>query len=398
MYLDYLNVVREAKEPTVYRVSSIRDFNKCSYLYKLKNIDKLDSISFSEATITGNLCHDALEAYYLDWKETKKEGLVLHYLINTYKKTLVDIGVVPKNIDSDRKEALFNNLLDYTLDTLSLYIRASENYKGNNPIRTKDGKIPAAPKSTTAWNKSLEILNLRINSNQIDEEAVALNPKLAEMSLSSAMAEAAAIILSYKKPKEEVDVISLEFSISHWDYKSNSLINPFRFPKEFNGGNESDLYIKGSIDKVAVLNYKGEEKIAVLDYKSSKADKDLVHVQHDVQLYNYVYCFEQLTGLTVSLIGIQNLRSNTLSLVEVDREIMMDCLKNFFFKHYLIQANFYHKEHTPDSIYSPCLNMFSKPCPFLEHCYPKAYNSLYQSKPGEDYSSFNFDFNNFSIN
>lgn len=400
MILDYLTVKEELIEPSVYRVSSIRDFNKCSYLYKLKYIDKIESVIFSEATITGNLCHDALEQYYINWKQTKKEGLVLHYLISHYKKTLINIGVIPKNADITRVEKLCSKLLDYGLEILSLYIRGSEYYKGTESIRTKQGKVASAIKSTSGWKEALEQLKLNKLSIEIDKEAEEINNKLKDISLSSSFAEAVYIIFKYKRPIEEVDVIGLEFPISHWDYKHNLIINPFKFPSEFNNGLDSNIYLKGSIDKISVLNHNGQNKIAILDYKSSKLDKEVMHVQHDVQLYSYAYCFEKLTGLKVDLIGIQNLRSTNLSLItEIDRDLMYDCLSNFFFKHVLIYNKYFHKEHTPDSTYSSCLNMFGNHCPYLQHCYPQAYNKLINSSENNlDYITNFAEFNKYFTN
>ena len=75
------------------------------------------------------------------------------------------------------------------------------------------------------------------------------------------------------------------------------------------------------------------------------------------------------------MIGINNIRSNSLVLAPLDRDFMKEALDSIFSTHKLIQGKFFFK-HTPDSAYSPCKDCYGKPCPFLEHCWPETFRKL----------------------
>lgn len=363
--------IEVSEKPEYYSVSRLKSLSVCSEYYKLKYIDKIKVPSLSGATIIGSLCHDALEYFHSD------ENLSFISLIEVFKftskKTLVERNIIHKNIPSEQLDAIHTELWECALDNLSLYARASQVYKGPAPIRKKDGGIASNPTSTTGWKKAEEVLRLLSRKGTIDAEALRLNPELGEISLAGVFAEAFSICYRYHVPEEVVETIAVEFPISEYSADTGFLINPVPMPEEFGG--EENIYLNGFIDWIGRVYYRGAEKLAIVDYKSSKEDMAADQVQYNVQLYSYVYAYEFLTGETVDLIGIHNLRSGRLVLVEVDREIMQTVLGSLFFKHNLIKAGMFYK-HAPDSGYSPCLSQFGKPCPYLANCYPKLYEKL----------------------
>lgn len=364
----------EAK-PEYYSVSRLKSYSQCSMYYKLKYVDKIKVVSMSESTITGNLCHDALEFYY---GEENYHGLsLLECLEVTGKKTLIErCGF--KNLAKADFDKLYKDLLFFAQDSLLLYIRASDWYTGDNPIRTKQGKVAKAPSKTSGWIEVEQSLGLTKKRRAMQEYYERINPEFKDILLANAFAQAYYICLSYRQPEELIEVLVPEMALS--DYKVTEegpqVLNPVPMPEEF-GGKEG-VYLNGYIDVVGLVKYKGKVRKAIIDYKSNKDDFTQEEVDYNVQLFSYVYAYEYLTGEKLDVMGIFNLRTNNLVLVEIDREIMQDMLEALFSTHKAIKAEVF-KKHIPDSSYAQCLNSYGKLCPYLGNCHPK----LYEQKVGK---------------
>lgn len=357
-------------KPSYYSVSRLKSYSTCAEYYKLKYVDKIQTPSLSAATLIGSLCHDALEYYHSAENQFRHLSEVFKV---TSKKTLLERKIIDRNAPEELLEELWMDAVSFAQDCLSLYERASERYNGSLPIRKKDGGVAASPTSTSVWKRAEEALKLPQRRDNIDQRAINLNPDMDGLSLASIFAEAFAICYRYQTPTEVVRTIAVEFPISDYIAEDGRIVNPVPMPAEFGG--EEGMYLNGYIDWTGMVQFNGAEKLAIVDYKSSKEDMQADQVKYNVQLYSYVYAYELVTGETVEVIGIHNLRSGRLVLVEVDRQIMQDVLRNLFFKHKLIGAGMFYK-HIPDTGYSPCLAQFGKQCPYLKNCYPELYAKL----------------------
>lgn len=359
-------------EPKKYSVSRLKTLNSCGEYFRLKYVESIKTISFSEATLTGSLCHDALEEYY---GESTRESLIDVFKL-TALNTLKETGIVSSIfITSEEFLIIYESLLELSKQYLSLYQRSSKGYNGNNPIRKKDGGVASAPSSTKDWKNAEEVLCLIPKKIEIDQYFESINKDLEGISISKVFAEAYSILFSYKVPSEIINTIAVELPIS--DYKEDVVYNPVPMPPEYGG--EENILLNGYVDWIGYVEYEGKSQLAIVDYKSSKEELTLDKVQYNVQLYSYVYAYEYLTGETVDLIGIHNLRAGSLILASVDRTKMNIVLKALFTNHHLIERQIFQKE-IPDSSYAKCLNMYGKLCPYLEFCYPDIYEKETGSK------------------
>lgn len=359
--------------PSYYSVSRLKTYSQCSQYYKLKYVDKVPSVSFSESTITGNFCHDALEYFY---GENVHLSLI-ECLIHTAKKTLIErCGF--KNAAPDLFNKVYKDLVSFAKDSMVLYARASEWYQGDNPIRTKKGTIAKAANKTASWMEAEEKLGLNKKRMVLQDICTQINPDLEGIFVCNSLANAYAICFGYKQPEELVEVIYPEMPIS--DYKLTEegpvLLNAVPMPEAYGG--EEGYYLNGYIDVVGTVRHKGKLKKAIIDYKTSKEDFTEEEIIYNVQLFSYVYAYEYLTGEELEVMGIFNLRTNRLVLVDIDRALMADMLEALFSTHKAIKAEIFKKE-IPDNSYCKCLNSYGKVCDFLQHCHPK----LYEQKVGK---------------
>lgn len=355
------------EEPKKYSVSRLKTLNSCGEYYRLKYVELVKIASFSEATLMGSLCHDALEEYYGENQEESLIKLFERTALNTLKET----GVVPHIfINSEEFRQVYNALLNLSKSYLSLYQRSHADYVGNFPIRKKDGGIALAPTSTKDWKVAEENLGLIQKRIEIDTYFQSINKDLVDISVSKSFSEAYSILFSYKTPAEIISTVAVELPIS--DYKNEIIYNPVPMPS--NLGGEDQVLLNGYVDWIGYVNYKGKEKLAIVDYKSSKEELTPDKVQYNVQLYSYVYAYEYLTGETVDLIGIHNLRAGSLVLTPIDRNKMGIVLEALFTNHLLIKHKIFQKQ-IPDTSYAKCMNMYGKICPYLEFCYPDIYES-----------------------
>lgn len=347
------------EHPAYYSVSRLKTYHECSAYYEHKYIKKTPHDSQSDSTITGSLCHSALELFY----GPKERVEPLEAFFKTAESTLLDIGVVPPHTSPSIYTPLYNDLLTYSNQIQELYIRAHKDYQGPDAIRKRDGQAADSPQLTGDWKQAERELNLVERSIQLDEAFRSLNSTLRNISVSSAFAEAHNLMVHYRNPSELTAVAAVEWPISEWQASREKMINPVLAPSRL-GGDEG-IYLKGSIDLIAKIG----DKIALIDHKTSKESLSTENVAHHVQLNVYAYCYYQRFGHYPDYLGINSIRHSELVLAYFNESVMKDCVTSLLSVHPLIKSQFF-KKHFPDSAYSPCIKRYGSVCPFLKHCHP----------------------------
>lgn len=357
-----------SSKPNYYSVSRLKLYENCSYAYYHRYVLKTPSPYLSESTLIGSFIHNALEYLYSTDDDTT------YSLEEAFSKTSPHT-MVEQKIAYSLEEAyqIYDMLSSYTKDVAILYIRASATYYGPDAIRKADGGLASSPSMTSDWKKAEKLLDLPRRRSIIDTYITDRNSNMNGISISYVFGEAYNICLNYRTPPQITEIIAVEFPLSHWSEEQSVIINPVKMPSAF--GAEEDIYLNGYIDLVAKVNFNGKEVLALIDHKSSKADHEELGVEYNRQLLAYVYAYEKSTGQTIDAVGINNLRSNTLSLAPVNKQFMYDSLTSLFSNHQLIKEERFVK-HVPEDQYSPCMKMYNKPCPFLPYCHTDFYNRM----------------------
>ena len=182
-----------------YSVSALNDYNQCSQYYKYKRIDKLDSVPFTDSTLVGNICHNALELFY-------EKFTLLKCFDHSLPQTLVETRVFHK---SDQVKDVIKDLLSYAHDSLSLHLRADKDYTGKDAIRKGDGGVAASPQKTKAWTEANEALNLDGKKNSILEAVLMINFDTLSIDLPQIVSDAYYICYNYSVPENEREVVEL---------------------------------------------------------------------------------------------------------------------------------------------------------------------------------------------
>lgn len=364
------NIIKLDTKPETYSVSKLNKYSQCSQAYKYTYIDKLRVFSLTNSTIIGSLLHDTLEIYLN--KETTKS--CIEVFEEQSKLTFFNRKYIQQEIEQNIFNKLFKELIEYSRDVRTLWDRASADYTGKLPIRTKDGKPPSNPLMTTGWKQAEVNLCLKERYASLVDKFIDLSTTT-EVNLVEAFTEAYNLASNYIKPKEIVETIALEFPLSDYNKETQELVNPVLMPDEF-GGTEG-IYLNGYIDWVGYVMFEGKKRFALIDYKSSKENLTVDKLEYHGQLLAYVYAVEKLLGIEVEVIGVHSLRHKKLSLVKVDRDILQVANESLFSKHTKIKACHFTKDHLPDSQYSPCISMFGRNCEYLQYCHSKMYNKLH---------------------
>ena len=345
-------------KPNIYSVSRLKKYVECSEYFKLYYVDKIRLDSFTESTIIGNLVHEALELFY----KKKRSLTLIQCFLKILKKTLVKVKLI-KTLTREI-ERIVDRIIDYCYINISLEFRSSDKYECYSPIRRKDGQVASNPSMTRAWKDTIEFYELDKKQEELD---TTIKQHIPETSISvvKVITEAFQLCFSYVHPEEYLEPISLEFPISLYNIDTKEFINPVKIPIP-----NEEIYLTGFIDRLGYVKYKGKKRLSVVDYKTSRQDFTNSQVKYNVQLHAYAYAYEQLTGSTVEVIGIHNLRSGTLILEELKPAIHKAALDSLFSSHYLIEGSHFYK-HMPDNPYSHCLSQYGKACPYLNICHPE---------------------------
>ena len=348
-----------------YSVSKIKTYKQCSQMYKYRYVDKLNIYKISTATLIGTILHATLE--YLYGEEAKADESIVTAVDAFYSviiPTLIDAGI--KNA-----EAILQDLLSYNADILQLYQRASPEYRGIDAIRTKAGEVPKAPEMTGVWKQECKKLRLDDRKKTLDICVNSISTELEKVSITEVFSKAFNIAANYVTPPEIHEILYLELPLSRWSYTESKLYNPIKFP----GCLHENIYLNGYIDLVCKLNINGKIVNAVVDYKTSKEEFTKSIVEHNQQLLVYAKAAELLLNIDIEYIAILSFLQSRLIYTPVNKEVQDLILINY---NNVINnsLNISYIKHVPDSKYSPCLNSFKDVCPFLENCWPSAYNLI----------------------
>ena len=335
-----------------YSYSRITTYSKCGQMYKLRYIDGIKSGS-SSSTIKGNLCHEVLEELH------KNGGDPLDIYVSNLKSLLESRALVVP-------DGCIEKLLFLCQAKDDLYIRASEDYTGRDAIRKRDGSVASHPEMTGVWMKEIKKLNLDSTSFNIDKEFEFLNPELIGISISEVVEDSYRILSRYTIPESIVETLHTELPVSKVT-DNGDIINSVLIPSQYVDNDNINLVC--FIDWIGITKVDGEDGLTIIDYKTNKANTDASQVRYNAQLCLYSYAVEQILGEPVKRIGIHHLRSNTLHLAEVDKDVVNEVMSNLFSPHIQIKNGIF-KKHMPDSSYSPCLNMYGQVCPYIKNCYP----------------------------
>lgn len=359
-----INKLSSEVELTKYSVSRLKLYDICSQEYKLKYIDRIETNTMSESTILGNICHSVLEEYYLS---NFQYGLI-EILESNIENILIELKVFPTKCSTNKE--IIRDLQLYQKKIYNLYLRSSPEYVGADAIRTRSGYVPTNPTKTSDWKKSVKELKLDELKSQLELLIYTVNQELEGIDLVDIYSQAYYIVSKYTVPNSIIETEAIEMPFGTYDSETQEIINPVFFPPEFA---EEPVILNGFIDWVGKVNIDGKIGIAIIDYKTSKEQFTESTVSYNLQLYSYVYAYETITNKKVDYIGIHSLRHNELVIVPVSRHKMEAVLKSLFSKHKYIKNQQYLKR-IPDSVYSPCLNQFNKPCSYLKYCYPDVYS------------------------
>lgn len=356
-----------------YSVSRIKCYKECSQMYKLKYVDKLDVYQHSNATLIGTLLHAALE--YLYGTEDDEVQTAEDAFFKVLPEEFARLNILSL-------ESILGDLLDYHNDISNLYLRASSAYTGIDAIRTGKGTVPKVPEMTGTWKSEVRRLDLDGRKERIDY-VVQTSKGLDGVSITEVFSKAYMLASNYITPPSFMRILHLELPLSEWDNANNKLINPVPFP----GCKREDVYLNGYIDNIAEVYENGKNVLSVIDYKTSKETFDENIVRHNQQLLLYAAAVEYLLERPVEYIGILSLTKGELVNVPVDREIQDEVIRTFNkVVDKTIEGSFY--KHIPDTKYSTCLNSFGGTCPFLEHCWPKSHEFIYNTGLQDDLSVF----------
>ena len=348
-----------AERPPYYSVSALRVYRRCGMEFYHKYVDLNRKSGATRSTLLGNLVHEALELYYDP--EVEHDYNLEQCLEETYISALMAAGVIVSNTPASDQTTISSYLMGLVDGYAVLHNRARADYKGPDAIRTTAGKVSSAYQSTTAWKQAEEpLLALRHAAN---EYMLMLNPELdTELDVIGALTDAFNLCRAFIPPKEFKRTIYVELPIS--EYNDGTIINEVPMPTDCGG--DAGINLLGFIDWVGITSH----GLTIVDYKTSKSAYTTDKLAYNPQLCAYAYAYEKLTGTRVDAMGIYNVREGSLVLTPIDRSIMDRVLTSFFGTHKLITAGFY-PHHYPEDNYSPCLDSFGKPCPYLHDCYPE---------------------------
>lgn len=360
MLEEVIKSIHLAEKPASYSVSRLKTYQQCSYSYYHRYVLKTPVVSLSDSTITGSLVHNALEYLY------KIEDDEVFYLIEAFHKTAINSLVDIIKVKEEEAVSLYGLLLDYAERQSSLYKRASTEYVGVDAIRKADGKVADNPSMTSSWKKAEKELGLIETRISLDSYVRERNKDLENCSICFAFSEALLICDNYRSPSALKEILAIEFPISHFVSGTHQLVNPVPIPIE----TKDTIYLNGYIDMIALVSYEGKEYKAIIDHKTSKSDYTAEDIEYNRQLVTYAYAYEYLTGEKIEVIGINNMRTNSLVLAKINTQSSIEAIHNLFSPHSMIEQQMFVK-HIPEDKYSPCFNSFGKPCTYLKYCYPK---------------------------
>lgn len=337
-----------------YSVSRLKTYKTCSMMYKHLYVDKDRVHTSSKSTTIGSIVHNALEVFYLN--PSKDRGPLIDYFsiaLETYIKDSKMEGVIDSNV--------LSMLEKYSNGLGELLKRSDPNYKGNDAIRKRDGSPASNPSMTAEWKDSYEKLGL----SSLQECLLLYLDGYIQIDGSDfidAYSEAKHLCTNYKDHLWLSNAIEVEMPISK--KTSSGVLNPVLMPSK-HGGRKS-IYLLGFIDIVSKLD---DDSLFLVDHKTSASSFTPNDVRHNAQLLAYVYAYEKVRGVRPHYMGINNIRSGDIVMVDTpSSKEAMEVLDSLFSCHKLINDEVWIK-HSPEP-YSPCVSMYGSSCPYLNKCWP----------------------------
>lgn len=345
---------RQENRPATYSVSKLRTYHTCSMMYKYKYVDKIRDNSLTKATLIGSCLHQALEDNYLPFigldnpPTTLPETAIVKGIVDVLSKVFVH--------DLTQQIA---QVYTYYQSIQDLYIRASADYDGPNPIRKGDGTVAQAPEMTGTWKKELAKLKVDNIEQELNTYIKSVDARWANLDFFDIVITTLKIGSKFSLDSRIKKIIAVELEFSP---ETNVITTP-------NTGDEGPI-LEAYIDLVAELD---DSEIAIIDYKSGSQDYTEAEIDFNSQLLMYSYAYEQLTKETPKYIGIYNLRSNKLFLSQMVPSFREQVIEQLTGVHDdIVNAKFEKRLPNKDTANScPCLDQFHKPCPFLANCYPE---------------------------
>ena len=315
--------------PSTYSVSRLKTYNRCSYEYYHKYVLNTPVERKSSAsTVLGSIIH-----YYLDHLYSCDDDNI-DSLLDVIKieaaNSMVFAGAC-KGLQLDEVETFATLCLEYANDISSLYERASASYTGSDAIRVKGGGVASNPAMTSDWKKAEAELDLPGRRQVLDDFIFDKVNEAPDYSLVSTFSEAYFLCKKYKTPPQLRKILYLEMPISHWSEADRGLQNPVLMPSAYGGKNK--VYLNGYIDLVAEVDIGKGNQLAIIDHKTDKSSYTEDEMACNRQLMAYVYAYESLFKEKVEVIGINNIRSNTLVTAPLNRDHMKEALDSLFSTH-----------------------------------------------------------------
>ena len=340
--------------------SKVQTFTKCSQMYHLHYTSGLYRTDSSNATFTGSMVHEALEAYYLGEEEHPYPALQKAWA---------------KFFKDNELETLIDRIQDINSDMAQLIWRASAECKDPKVwIRNKDGTVPKALSYNRTYQNECARLGIEERKAYVDTQVQRKLPELAGVSICDCYTDSLELLKDYEEIPglTEVKYVELPFSKKEkaedgsWE-TSNAVELP-----------ELGDYINGFIDLVAVVN----DKIAIIDHKTSSGPApDILAVMYWDQLLLYAYAYEKLFGEKPYYVGINHVRSKKTILAPINWDIVNDAVARLEATITAAKAGVPFKR-SPTEYNSPCtggakqIAEYTRPCKYLDICHPELHQIL----------------------
>lgn len=337
-----------------YSVSRLKTYRTCSMKYRYEYVDKVGVHSSSKSTTIGSIVHNALEMFYLTPPDKRQR--LLHYFDDAFTLFIKESGM-EKAIDS----TVMGMLNSYSKGMSTLLERSSPGYMGNDAIRKRDGTPASNPSMTSEWKNSYQKLGLE-STHQCLCLYLDGTISLSGEDFIDAYSEAKHLCSNYKGSSYLTNALEVEMPISK--KTSTGVLNPVFMPTKHGG--RKNIYLLGFIDLVSELD---DGSLALVDHKTSMSAFTGTDIKYNAQLLAYCYAYEKIRGVRPHYIGINNIRSGDVVLVDTPPvKEAMEVLDSLFSCHKLINDGVWMK-HSPEP-YSPCLAMYGSSCPYLNKCWP----------------------------
>ncbi len=374
-----------------YSYSKLSKWSDCSEKFRLHYVDQDEverPITDTVPTMTGNVIHPVLEAWYTTHK---RQVPVMNLLDEHWEKTLADAKM---GDELDRLKWIRRTYKH-------LIARGTAGYQGADPILTTTKgpngqynfpKDIGGLKKTTGWGVACASSGFDQERAIVDayaqmyaddkfvldtEDPTIVRPKRhpwTKVSLADVYLESYAVLDGYVDNLGDHFVHAMEFAISKKDDATRQIINPSIFPFRLSDDDPFTRYLNGFIDMVTTDR---QGKLYIIDTKSSKTEPSRAAVAHWEQLNLYAwghYMITKLlygTGKWPDYIAINSVRHRSLVLAEFRPELIPGVLKRAEQKIRAIEARMFVQQN-PSDFNQNCYKFFGddKACMYLKHCHP----------------------------